>query len=332
MGHHDRLVVEGDVVVRILPGGGGRRRAAPGVGVGIILERADQPFPDLGVIDQQLAVVVDQLDVVGVDPAQERLEGVGRLHAHREAGAEQALAGGLADAGLDLVAPEGPVLLPRAGNVAFLEAGLGQHVLPILDVQRLLLDREGVVGLLLGLVAVEEGRLDRVGREAALHRPDDVGDVVELAVERPLAGGLHVVGVGIGNVGNRAGIERRHRLRIHVLHGVLRELDLHAGLGLELLDRCEQRLVFGFIKAFHPPHGELFLGETGGCRQGDRHSEGAGQYTSHSFPLGLCRRPPRTYGRTDISPLCASREKSAKAKHTTRRENRAGRDVNGRQH
>ena len=59
------LVVQGDVVVGILPGRRGRRRAA--------LERAgcSRSAPTPGpcrIVDQQLAVVVDQLDVVGVAP------------------------------------------------------------------------------------------------------------------------------------------------------------------------------------------------------------------------------------------------------------------------
>jgi len=78
----------------------------------------------------------------------------------------------------------------------------------LLDVERLLLDREGVVGLLLGLVAVEERGRERDRLEAVLHRRENVGEILELAVERPLAGGLHIVGVAIGDVGNGAGVER----------------------------------------------------------------------------------------------------------------------------
>ena len=74
VGHHGRLVVERDVVVGIFPAGRGRRRAASGVDVGVILERADQAGPHLGIVDQELAVVVDQLDVIGVREGEERIE------------------------------------------------------------------------------------------------------------------------------------------------------------------------------------------------------------------------------------------------------------------
>jgi len=126
-------------------------------------------------------------------------------------------------------------------------------------VHGLLLQREGVVGLLLGLVVVEERGLDRVRREDRLDRLNHVGDVLEPAVERPFAGDLEIVDVGIGDIGRRAGIERRHGLRDHVLHGVLREVDLDAGLLLELLHRFEQRIVLGLVEALHPPDRELLL-------------------------------------------------------------------------
>jgi len=89
--------VEGDVVVRILPGRGGGRGAALDIGVGVVLQRLDQVLADLGIVDRELAVVVDQLDVVGVHEGVERLEGVGGFHAHRLADAVDALAGGLTD-------------------------------------------------------------------------------------------------------------------------------------------------------------------------------------------------------------------------------------------
>ena len=189
-----------------------RRRASLHVEVGIVLECLDQALPHLGIVDQDLARIVDQLDVVGIDPAQERLEGVGRTRCPSGCRCRRRLTGRLRDGRLHLVAPERPIFLPRIGNVVLLEAGLRQHVLPVLDVQGLLLEREGVVGPLAGLAVGEVGRLHGAGREAILHRPDDVGEVLELAVERPFARRLHIVGVGIGDVGRRTGVERCHRL------------------------------------------------------------------------------------------------------------------------
>ncbi len=272
--HHDRLVVEGDVVVRVLPGGGGGRRAALDVGVGVILQRVDQPVADLGIVDQQLAVIVDQLDVVGVHEGVERLERVGGFHAHRLADAVDALAGRLADRRLHLVAPERPVVLPLGRDVGGLEAGLLQHVAPDLDVHALLLQREAVIGLLLGDVVVEQRCFQRVRCEGVLHRQHDVGEILELALEGPLALRLHVVGVGIGDVGHGAGIQRGDRLRDHVLDRVLRQFDLDAGLGFEFLDRVEQRVVFGFVKSLAPPDRDrLALGERG-CRCGEQADRG----------------------------------------------------------
>ena len=165
VGHHDGLVVERDVVVGVLPGRGGGRRAALDVGVGIVLQRVDQAVAHLGVVDQELAVIVDQLDVVGVHEGVERLERVGRFHAHRLADGIDALSGGLADRRLHLVAPERPVTVPVVRDVALLEARLLQHVLPDLDVHALLLQREAVIGLLLGDVVVEFRGFQRVRHE-----------------------------------------------------------------------------------------------------------------------------------------------------------------------
>ena len=264
--HHDGLVMEGDVVVRILPGGGGGRRAAPDVGVGVILQRLDQAVAHLGIVDRQLAVVIDQLDVIGVHESVERLERVGRFHAHRLADRVAAGAGGLAIGGLHLVAPERPVIFPFGRDVRDLEAGLLQQVAPDLDVHALLLQRETVVGFLLGDVVIEQRRLERVRRERRFHRHQDIGEILELALERPLALRLHVVAVGIGDIRHRAGIQRGHRLRNHVLNGVLRQFDLDAGLGLELLDGFKQRVVLGFVKTLSPPDRDfLFLSDRGRC-------------------------------------------------------------------
>ncbi len=270
--HHDRLVVEGDIVVRVLPGGGGGRRAALDIGIGVVLQRLDQVFPHLGIIDQQFALVVDQLDVVGVHEGVERLEAVGGFHAHWLADGVDALTGGLADRGLHLVAPERPVILPLGRDVALLEAGLLQHVLPDLHVHALLLQREAVIGALLGDVVIEVDGLQCVRRERRLHRRHDVGKIFQLAFEGPLALRLHVVAVGIGDVGHGTGIQRRHRLRNHVLDGVLRQFDLDAGLGLELLDRLEQGVVLGLVEALAEPDGDgLLLRERrcGGVKQPD---------------------------------------------------------------
>ena len=174
-------------------------------------------------------------------------------------------AGGLAAGRLHLVAPERPVILPLGRDVALLEAGLLQHVAPDLDVHALLLQREAVIGLLLGDVVIEQRGFQRVRRERRFHRHQDVGEVLELALERPFALRLHVVAVGIGDIGHGAGIQRRHRLRNHVLDGVLRQFDLDAGLGLELLDRLEQRVVLGLVKALAEPDRDRLLLRDRGC-------------------------------------------------------------------
>src|SRR5438132_9352005 len=46
--HHDRLVVEVDVVVRVLPVDGGGRRAALADGLGVVAQRSDQHFLHFG--------------------------------------------------------------------------------------------------------------------------------------------------------------------------------------------------------------------------------------------------------------------------------------------
>ncbi len=132
----------------------------------------------------------------------------------------------------------------------------------------LLLQREAVIGLLLGLAVVEKRGLQRVGRERRFHRGEDVGEILQLALERPFAGGLHVVAVGIGDVGHGAGIQRGHGFGDHVLDGVLRQLDLDAGLGLEFLDRFQQRVVFGLVEALAPPDGNSVF-----CHRGTRDGE-----------------------------------------------------------
>jgi hypothetical protein len=98
-------------------------------------------------------------------------------------------------------------------------------------------------------------------------------EVLELAFERPFALRLHVIAVGIGDIGHGAGIQRRYRLRDHVLDRVLRQFDLDAGLGLEFLDRLQKRVVLGFVKALAEPDGDgLLLGQRGcsGVKQPDR--------------------------------------------------------------
>jgi len=151
----------------------------------------------------------------------------------------------------------------------------------------LLLQREGVVGLLLGLVVVEKRGLDRVGGEDRLDRLDHVGDVLEPAVERPFARDLEVVDIGIGDVGRRAGIERRDRLRDHVLHGVLRKVDLDAGLLLELLHRFEQRVILRLVEPLDPPDGELLLGQDlPAGEQQERRRDDACEKFVHHYPPG----------------------------------------------
>ena len=137
-------VVEGDVVVGVQPVHRGRRRAAALEDVGVGLHRLDHRLLVLGLVEHDLAVLVDDLGVIGVGEGQERIEGVGCCDAHRVADAVDALALG-AHRALDLVAPEVPIAVPGLRDVGFLEARLLQHVLPVGDVHHLLLDREGIV-------------------------------------------------------------------------------------------------------------------------------------------------------------------------------------------
>ena len=296
VGHDDRLIVEGNVVVGILPARRRRRGAALGVDAGVVGHRTDQALLHLGIVDQQLAVVVDQLDVVGVHEGQERVERVARIDAHREAGRIVPRPRFFPVRRLDLIAPERPVLVPGLGNVRFLEARLAQHVDPVLDVHGLLLERERVVRALLGLVVVQIGRLDGVRQEVCLHRREDVGQVLELAIERPLAGNLEVVHVGVRDVGRRAGVERRDGLGDHVLGGVLRELDLDFGLVLELLDRRKEGVVLGLVEALDPPHGEGLLRQRLAPKCNGAAGDDAGKELIHRSPpwndvTRNCRRP-----------------------------------------
>jgi hypothetical protein len=53
----------------------------------------------------------------------------------------------------------------------------------------------------------------------------------------------------------------------------LRQFDLDAGLGLEFLDRLEERIVLGFVKPLAEPDGDGFLlgqRRCGGVKQPDR--------------------------------------------------------------
>lgn len=43
-------------------------------------------------------------------------------------------------------------------------------------------------------------------------------------------------------------------------NGVLRQFDLDAGLGLEFLDRFQQRIVLGLVEALAEPDGMVFAG------------------------------------------------------------------------
>src|SRR6218665_2845279 len=117
---------------------------------------------------------------------------------------EKPLAGLGAGGGLHLLAPERPVVRPRGGDVGRLDPGLVEHVVPVLDMNRLLLERERVVRLLFRLVAVEVRGLYRVGRKALLDRHQHAADVLELAVVGPLAGDLEVERVGVGHIGRIA--------------------------------------------------------------------------------------------------------------------------------
>ena len=275
MRHDDRLVVERDVVVRVLPARRRGRGAALGVRRRIVRQRVDQSLFHFRIVDQELAVVVDQLHVVGVHEREERVERVARVHPHRETRGVIASPRLLAKTRLDLVAPERPVLLPCRGNVRLLEAGFREHVDPVLDVHRLLLKRKGVVRAFLRLVIIEIRRLDRVGKELRFHRREYIAQILELAVESPFACHLEVVDVREGDIRHGACVERRYRLRNHVLHRILRELDLDLGLVLEFLDGGEERVVFGFVETLNPPDGQRFLCE---CLAPERDSA-SGEHT-----------------------------------------------------
>ena len=275
MRHHGRLVVEGDVVVGILPARRRRRRAAARVDVRVVLERTHEPCAHRRLIDQQLALVVHELHAVGVHEGQERIERVAGIHAHRLADGEAARTRRAPEARLHLVAPEGPVLGPVLRNIAFLEAGLLEQVLPILDMHRLLLEREGVVGARLGDVVPQQRGFERVGREGGRHRAQNAREILKPAFEGPFAGDLEVVNVGIGHVRHGLGIQRRDGLRDHVLDRVLRQLDLDARAGFEFANGFEQRVVFGFVKAFDPPDFEFFLrrGGHGGSHESSQYGK-----------------------------------------------------------
>ncbi|MET3302300.1 hypothetical protein ABIF53_003315 [Bradyrhizobium japonicum] len=168
-----------------------------------------------------------------------------------------------------------------------------------------------VIGLLLGNVVIEDRRIQRVLHEPILDRLHDIGEVLELALIGPLALRLHVIRVGIGNIGHGAGIERGDRLRNHVLNRVLRQFDLDAGLGFELLDRLDQRVVFGAVEALAPPdRNRLLLRKCGcsGCEQpgrSDRQCDCANNLGSHVFlpqTAGVFNRSYKTlaHGRQPI--------------------------------
>ena len=71
--------------------------------------------------------------------------------------------------------------------------------------------------------------------------------------------------------------------------GVLRQLDLDAGLGLELLDRLEQRVVLGLVEALDPPDGELLLRRR---RRGGQQNAGRDAARRRSFVNTFMRTPP----------------------------------------
>jgi hypothetical protein len=95
---------------------------------------------------------------------------------------------------------------------------------------------------------------------------------------------------GIGDIRRRAGIQRGHRFRDHVLHGILRQLDLDAGFGLEFFDGFVQRVVFGFVEALDPPHRDFLLRHRrrGRIEKADRGGDCACKRTnSFSFHITL---------------------------------------------
>src|SRR5207253_602626 len=103
----------------------------------------------------------------------------------------------------------------------------------------------------------------------------------------PLARDLKVVDVSVRHVRRRAGIQCRYGLGNHVLHGVLRKLDPDLGLVLELLDRGEERVVLGLVKAFYPPDGERFLRQRLPRESQHRTGDDAGDESFHASPPSL---------------------------------------------
>ena len=96
VGQNDRLVVEGDVVVRVLPAGGRGRDAAIEIRLSIIGQGADEALLHLGIIDEKLPLIVDKLHIIGVHEGEKRVERVARIHSHGSADAVDLLAGRLA--------------------------------------------------------------------------------------------------------------------------------------------------------------------------------------------------------------------------------------------
>ena len=185
---------------------------------------------------------------------------------------------------LDLVAPEVPIAVPALRDVAFLEAGLFQHVLPVGDVHHLLLDGEGVVGLLVGLAVHQQGRRQRLRLNLVLDRRQHVGDVLELALEGPLPGGAEIIGGAEADIGRRAGLNGADRLGDAVLGGVKGEVDLDARRFLEFVDNSEQRIVLALVEAFGEPDRHRLLGERrSGPAGGDGDQGCAGSQRAHGF-------------------------------------------------
>jgi hypothetical protein len=145
-------------------------------------------------------------------------------------------------------------------------------------VHGLALHRKGVVAALAGLLVQQVHRLERDRQEARLHRREDVGQVFEAPLGGPLAGNLEVEHVAVGDVGRRARIERGDRLGHRLLRRIARQLDLDAGLLLELGDHVVERLVLLRVEPLRPVDDQGFLRRrTKGKRNRESPERGGGE-------------------------------------------------------
>ena len=259
IGHHEGdLALEVDVVVAVLPVHGAGRDAAVEIGLGVALERLDHALARLRLIDQEIALVVDDLRVERVEEHHVGEHGVRGRRRHRLADAVLlAVAGRLAHRRLRGLAPPVPPLVPGAGHVVEAEAGLLDHALPDVDVLDLLRHRDGVDRALAGLPVEQGHRLHGGRQQVLLDRLDHVRDVREHAVVGPARGVRKVEQEAVGEVRRLAGGQRRQHLTRHVLVGVVDVLDVEARFRLERRNRLVELLVLFRVVALVPPDDQV---------------------------------------------------------------------------